>query len=90
MNGVDIHDRLKTSYEIDHKSRFQYYLRISFDLMDSVVINAYVIYKKKVQAKMSLLNFKIILAESLMTDFLLENAKTRSEISDKEELRLNP
>ena len=89
MNGVDILDRLKTSYEIDLKSRFQYYLRISFDLMDSVVVNAHVIYKKKVNPKMSLLNFKIILAESLMTDFLLENAKTRSEISDKEELRLN-
>ena len=65
MNGVDIYDQLKTSYQIDHKSRFRYYLRIFFDLMDSVVVNTHVIYKKKVNAKMSLLNFKIILAESL-------------------------
>ena len=33
MNGLDIHDQLKTSYEIDGKSRFRFYLQIFFDLM---------------------------------------------------------
>ena len=67
MNGVDIHDQLKTSYEVDRKSRFQYHLRIFLNHMDSVVVNAHVIYKKKVYAKMSLLNFKIILAELMIS-----------------------
>ena len=75
MNGVDIHDQLKTSYEIDRKSRFQYYLRIFFDLMDSVVVNAHVIYKKKVNAKMSLLNFKIIFAKLLINQFSSQKCK---------------
>ena len=79
MNGVDIHDQLKTSYEIDRKSRFQYYLRIFFDLMDSVVVNAHVIYKKKVNAKMSLLNFKIILVESLINRFSSRKRKITAE-----------
>ena len=51
MNGVNIQDQLKISYEIDGKSRFWYYLQIFFDLMDSVNVNAHVIYKKKVNAK---------------------------------------
>ena len=61
MNGVDIHDQLKTSYEIDRNSRFRYYLRIFLDLIDSVVVNAHLIYKKRVNAKMSLLNFKSLI-----------------------------
>ena len=58
MNGVDMHDQLKTSNEIDRKSRFRYlhfsgisgirYLRFFFSPMDSVVVNAHVIYKKKI------------------------------------------
>ena len=75
MNGVNIHDQLKTSYEIDRKSRFQYYLRIFFNLMDSVVVNTHVIDKKKVNAKMSLLNFKIILSESLINRFSSQKLK---------------
>ena len=69
MNGVDNHFQFKTSYEIDRKSRFRYYLRIFFDLMDSVVVNGHVVYKKKVSAKMSLLSFKKILAKSLINQF---------------------
>ena len=75
MNGVNIHDQSKTSYEIDRKSRFQYYLRIFFNLMDSVVVNTHVIDKKKVNAKMSLLNFKIILSESLINRFSSQKLK---------------
>ena len=43
-----------------------YHIRIFFDLMDSVVVIAHAIYKKKVNAKMTLLNFEIILVELLI------------------------
>ena len=79
MNGVNIHDQLKTSYEIDCKSRFRHYLRMFLDLMDSVVVNVHVIYKKKVHAKMSLLNFKIILDESLINQFPSRKRKVTAE-----------
>ena len=58
--------QLDTSYEINCKSRFRYYLRIFFNLMDSTAVNVHAIYEKKVNAKMSLLNFKITFAESLI------------------------
>ena len=79
MNGVNIQDQLKISYEIDGKSRFWYYLQIFFDLMDSVVVNAHVIYKKKVNEKISLLNFKIILAELLKNQFSSRKRKITAE-----------
>ena len=79
MNGVNIHDKLKTSHEIDRKSRYRHYLRIFFDLMDSVVVNAHVIYKKKVNSKINLLNFKIILAESLINQISSRKGKITAE-----------
>ena len=85
MNGVDMHDQLKTSNEIDRKSRFRYlhfsgisgirYLRFFFSPMDSVVVNAHVIYKKKID----LLSFKIILAESLINRFCYQKRKITAE-----------
>ena len=85
MNGVDMHDQLKTSNEIDRKSRFRYlhfsgisgirYLRFFFSPMDSVVVNAHVIYKKKID----LLSFKIILAESLINRFYYQKRKITAE-----------
>ena len=85
MNGVDMHDQLKTSNEIDRKSRFRYlhfsgisgirYLRFFFSPMDSVVVNAHVIYKKKID----LLSFKIILAGSLINRFCYQKCKITAE-----------
>ena len=45
--------------------------------MDSTVVNAH--YKKKVNAKMSLLNFKIILPKSLIKRFSSQNRKITAE-----------
>lgn len=78
MNGVDIHDQLTTIYEIYQKSRSQYYLRVFFHLMDSVVTNAYIIYKKKVNARLSLFHFKVILVESLISSFNSQKRKFTS------------
>ena len=75
MNGVDIHDQLKTAYEIDRKSKFRYYLRIFFDLMDSCVVNAHVIYKMKINSEVNLFKFKVMLAESLINGFTSRKRK---------------
>ena len=47
--------------------------------MDSVVVNAHVIYKKKVNTKISLLDFKVILAESLINQFSSQKRKFAAE-----------
>ena len=78
MIRVDIHDQLTTIYEIYQKSRSQYYLRVFFHLMDSVVTNAYIIYKKKVNARLSLFHFKVILVESLISSFYSQKRKFTS------------
>ena len=49
--------------------------------MDAVVVNAHVIYKNEVNAKISLVNFKIILAKSLINQFSSPKRKITAEES---------
>lgn len=46
MGGVDLADQLKGSYAIDIRSRYKYYLRLIFDLVDTIVVNSYIIYNE--------------------------------------------
>ena len=62
INGVGNHDWLKTTFELDGRSRFWYYVRIFIDLMDSISINAHINYKKELNVRINLLDFKIIFA----------------------------
>ena len=62
----------------DRKSRFWHYLCIFFDLMDSVVANSHVIYNKKVNAKMILLDFKVFIDEALINHFTSRKRKFAS------------
>ena len=43
--------------------------------MDSVLINSHVIYKKKVNTKISLLDFKVLHAEALINQFTSRKRK---------------
>ena len=83
MNGVNIHDQIKNTYKTDQKLRFWYYLTVFLDLMDSVVANAYIIYKKKINARMSLFHFKVILAELLIKRF---SSRKRKFIGEEPQL----
>ena len=47
--------------------------------MDSVVVNTYIIYKKKVNARMSLFHFKVILAEMVTNRSVLENKNSANK-----------
>ena len=77
MNGVEIHDQLKSTYETDWKSKCD--LRVFFDLKDSVVVNAHIIYKTKVNARMRLFHFKVIFAKLLINRFSSRKQKFTSE-----------
>lgn len=56
INGVDVHKQLKTTYKTDQKSRFWWYLKVFFDLMNSVAVYAHINYKTEENARMSLIH----------------------------------
>ena len=67
MGGVDLLDQKTAAYKLDCKSSGGcYYLRLFVDLMDISVVNLHVIYKVLYPKGMELLDFKIILAKSLI------------------------
>ena len=67
MGGVDLLDEKTVAYRLDCKSSSgRYYLRLFFDLMDISVVNSHIIYKELNPKGMELLDFKIVLAKSLV------------------------
>ena len=69
MGGVDLLDQRKSYYEVDRKSKFRFYLRIFFDLMDVACVNAFIIYNERFPNKLSLLQFKRCVADGLTRHF---------------------
>ena len=45
MGGVDLADQLKECYEIDYRTKYKYYLRIFFNIIDTAVCNSFVVFK---------------------------------------------
>ena len=67
MGGVDLLDQKTAAHKLDRKSSDgRYYLRLFFDLMDISVANLHIIYKELNNKGMELLDFKIVLAKSLV------------------------
>ena len=56
------------AYRLDRKSSVRLYLRNFFDLMDIACLNSYLIYNMKHPNKSSLLDYKIVVAKSLIPD----------------------
>ena len=46
MDGVDLMDQKKVTYQFKHCSKFKYYLRVVFDMFDIAIVNSYIIYSK--------------------------------------------
>ena len=66
MGTVDLMDQRTAAYCLDRKSSVRFYLRIFFDLMDIACVNSYLIYNMKHPNKLSLLDYKIIVAKNLI------------------------
>lgn len=70
MGGVDVADQVKGTYAIDIRSRFKYYLRIAFDVLDTAVVNGYANYKTLNQdSKLSHLQFRQAVVRGLIGAF---------------------
>ena len=66
MGGVDLMDQRTAAYRLDRKSSVKSYLCILFDLMDIAFVNSYFIYNMKHPNKLSLLDYKIVVAKNLI------------------------
>lgn len=74
MGGVDQFDQMMSSYSISWKSR-RWWLKIFYYLIDSAVVNSYVLYKTTLNLSqnktkpMSHLSFRSILADELIGNY---------------------
>ena len=66
MIGADLMDQRTAAYRLDPKSYVRFYFRIFFDLMDVACINSYLIYNMRHPNKLSLLDYKIVVAKNLI------------------------
>ena len=66
MGGVDLINQRTAAYRLDRKSSVSFYLHIFFDLMDIACVISYLIYNMKLPNKLSLLDYKIVVAKNLI------------------------
>ena len=70
MGGVDIMDQKPAASRLCHKSRYRFYLRKFFDLIDvSRHVDSHVVCMK-LGDDISLLNFKIVVANILIGRYM--------------------
>ena len=76
------------AYKLNRKSSGgRYYLRLFFDLMNISVVNSQAIYKVLYPKRMELIDFKIILAKSLIVTYNIRSQNTPvSHVSSREVL----
>ena len=65
MGGVDIMDKTTAAYRLHCKSKYRFYLRMVFDLIDAVLVNSNIVYTK-LDNDISLLNLKIAVGKALL------------------------
>ena len=63
-------DQLKSAYQLDQRSKFQFYLRLFFDLFDVALVNSFIVYKKLENKDLTLKEFKICIALKLIASFV--------------------
>ena len=69
MSGVDVIDHKTAACRLGRKSKIRFYLRIFLDLIDIVIVNSHIVYTK-LGNSISLLDFKIVVAKSLIGRYI--------------------
>ena len=84
MGGVDLCGQYTAPYHLDQRSKFTFYLRIFFDLMDVAMVNGFIIFDKLHPNLLPYLDFTlvecdwIILSYSLfISDWIIYNSNQR-------------
>ena len=63
--GLDVIDRKTVAYRLDCKSKFRFFLRMFFDLIDIAIVNSHIVYTKPGNL-ISFLDFKIVVGKSFI------------------------
>ena len=63
-------DSLKSTYKLDGRSKFQFYLRLFFHLLDVALVNSFIVYKKLENKDLTLKEFKICIALKVIASFI--------------------
>lgn len=71
MNCVDRFDQLKSTYEIDRKSK-KWWMRIFWHFIDCCIVNSYILYKLKKLPFISLKDFRRRVIDGLLAEKLVE------------------
>ena len=70
MEGVDLSDQMKVTYEVDCRSKFRFYLRVFFNFLDIAVVNSKIVYNKIESAtSLSSLDFRYSIAQTMIRKF---------------------
>ena len=70
MGKVDLMDQLKSVYQLVRRSKFQFYLRIFFNLFDVALVNSFIVSKKLENKDLTIKKLKICIALKLITSFV--------------------
>ncbi|XP_065315211.1 piggyBac transposable element-derived protein 4-like [Gordionus sp. m RMFG-2023] len=85
MGGVDLHDMLIKLYRTDIKWK-RFYMRVFFHLLDSCVVNSWLLYRRHMKQKnskhVSLLIFKDQIAKGLMMVKKENDGKEETYVED--------
>ena len=70
MGGVDLSDQMKVTDEVDRRSKFRFYLRAFFDLLDIALVNSKIVCNKIEPApSLSSLDFRYSIAQTTIRKF---------------------
>ena len=79
MGGVDKHDRLTKTNQIDRRSKFRFYLRLAFDFFDQSIVNAQIAWDVlHPEENISSKDFRLAVSKGLVADFSSRERLTAS------------
>ena len=70
MGGFDLMNQLNSAYQLDRRSKFQFYLCLFFDLFDVALVNPFIVYQKLENKDLTLEELKICKALKLIASFV--------------------
>ena len=73
MGGVDLNDRLKSTYEQDRRGR-RWYLRLAFDMLDQLMVNSRILFNTlNTENQLIAKEYHLLIARGIVDEFSSRN-----------------